>query len=102
MTQLKAPVGGRPSLDEIEAALNKDKFKVITFTHVDTSTGVLADAKAIGELVKRVSPETLVILDGVCSVASEEIQFDAWGIDVVVGASQKGKPHRRPSPRPSG
>ncbi len=37
VTQLKAPVGGRPSLDEIEAALNKDKFKLVTFTHVDTS-----------------------------------------------------------------
>ena len=31
-----------------------------------------------------------VILDGVCSVASEEIRFDDWGIDVVVGATQKG------------
>jgi len=28
-------------------------------------------------------------------VASEEIQFDAWGIDVVVGASQKGEPDLR-------
>ena len=52
---------------------------------------MIADAKAIGEVVKRISPETLVILDGVCSVASEEIQFDAWGIDVIVGASQKGE-----------
>ena len=31
-----------------------------------------------------------VILDGVCSVASEEIRMDAWGIDVIVSASQKG------------
>lgn len=36
----------------------------------------------IAETVKEVSPETLVVLDGVCAVASEEIQFDAWGIDV--------------------
>lgn len=31
-----------------------------------------------------------MILDGVCSVASEEILMDAWGIDVVLTASQKG------------
>jgi len=31
-----------------------------------------------------------VIVDGVCSVASEEIRFDDWDIDVVVSASQKG------------
>jgi len=90
VTQVKAPVGDRPTLKQIEEALSKQKFKLLTFTHVDTSTGVLADAKAIAELVKRVSPDTLVILDGVCSLASEEIRFDEWGIDVVIAASQKG------------
>ncbi|GAA5833120.1 hypothetical protein JCM5353_004240 [Sporobolomyces roseus] len=88
--QVKAPVGGRADLKEVEEALKKEKYKVLTFTHVDTSTGVLSDAKAIGELVKRVSPDTLVVLDGVCAVASEEIRMDDWNIDVVVGASQKG------------
>jgi len=48
--------------------------QVLTFTHVDTSTGVLSDAEMIGKLVKEISPETLVVLDGVCSVASEEIR----------------------------
>lgn len=31
-----------------------------------------------------------IILDGVCSVASELIKMDDWGIDVVMTASQKG------------
>ena len=31
-----------------------------------------------------------VIMDAVCSVASEEILFDDWGLDVVLTASQKG------------
>ena len=31
-----------------------------------------------------------VFLDGVCSVASEEIRFDDWDLDVVLTASQKG------------
>lgn len=31
-----------------------------------------------------------VVVDAVCSVASEEIQMDAWGIDAVLTASQKG------------
>jgi alanine-glyoxylate transaminase/serine-glyoxylate transaminase/serine-pyruvate transaminase len=52
--------------------------------------GVLSNAKMIGEVVKRVSPDTLVVLDGVCSVASEEIRMDDWGIDVVLSATQKG------------
>lgn len=35
-------------------------------------------------------PELKIILDGVCSVASELIRMDEWGIDVVMTASQKG------------
>jgi alanine-glyoxylate transaminase / serine-glyoxylate transaminase / serine-pyruvate transaminase len=31
-----------------------------------------------------------VVLDGVCSVASEEIRMDDWGLDVILTASQKG------------
>lgn len=89
-TQLKAPIGSTPQLPEIEKALKERKYKLLTITHVDTSTGVLTDLKPISELVHRVSPETLVIVDGVCSVGSEEIEFDKWQLDGVITASQKG------------
>jgi alanine-glyoxylate transaminase/serine-glyoxylate transaminase/serine-pyruvate transaminase len=90
VTQLKAPIGDRPQLDEVEKALKEKKYKIVTVTHVDTSTGVLSEIKALSELVHRVSPDTLVVVDGVCSVGSEEIRFDDWGLDAVVTASQKG------------
>ncbi|OJJ38643.1 hypothetical protein ASPWEDRAFT_57320 [Aspergillus wentii DTO 134E9] len=88
-TQLKAPIGDRPSLAEVEQALKEKPYKVVTITHVDTSTGVLSDIKGVTEVVRRVSPQTLVVVDGVCSVGSEEIAFDEWDIDVVLTASQK-------------
>lgn len=88
-TQLKAPIGSRPQLPEIEKALKEKKYKLLTVTHVDTSTGVLSELKSLSELVRRVSPETLLVVDGVCSVGSEEIEFDKWQLDVVVTASQK-------------
>lgn len=88
-TQLKAPIGSVPSLENIEEALKAKNYKAITITHTDTSTGVLADIKAISELVHRVSPNTLVVVDGVCSVGCEEIRFDDWNLDVVLTASQK-------------
>lgn len=88
-TQLKAPIGGVPQLSEIEAALKEKKYKAITITHVDTSTGVLSPIQAVSDLVRRVSPDTLVIIDGVCSVGGEEIHFDNMSIDVCLTASQK-------------
>ncbi|KAJ5281857.1 hypothetical protein N7478_007229 [Penicillium angulare] len=89
VTQLRTPVGERHSLEQVEQALREKKYKVLTITHVDTSTGVLGDIKGVTQLVRRVSPDTLVVVDGVCSVGSEEIKFDEWDLDVVVTASQK-------------
>ncbi len=87
VTILASEVGNIVSLDDIEKALSTKKYKLITITHVDTSTGVLVNPKPIAELAKKY--DTLSILDGVCSVAGEEIQQEAWGIDVVLTASQK-------------
>jgi alanine-glyoxylate transaminase/serine-glyoxylate transaminase/serine-pyruvate transaminase len=88
-TQIKAPIGSRPQLDEIEAALRSKPYKMITVTAVDTSTGVLSELRSLSQLVRRVSPDTLVVVDAVCAVGSEEIAFDEWDLDVVLTASQK-------------
>ena len=67
--------------------MSSKQFKVLTITHVDTSTGVLVDPKPIAELARKYN--VLCILDGVCSVAGEEIKQEEWGIDVVLTGSQK-------------
>lgn len=86
---LKAPLGGVVALAEVETALKKENYKIITITHVDTLTAVVSDIAKISAIVKKVSPETLVVVDGVCSVAVEDIEFDQWGLDFVLTASQK-------------
>lgn len=88
-TQLKAPVGDRPQLDAIEKALKEKKYKLLTVTHTDTSTGVLSELEALSKLLQKVSPETLFVVDGVCSVGCEELKFDEWKVDVAITASQK-------------
>ncbi len=56
---------------------------------MDTSTGVLSQIKDLSDLIRRVSPDTLLVVDGVCSVGGEEIHFDDMSIDVCLTASQK-------------
>jgi alanine-glyoxylate transaminase/serine-glyoxylate transaminase/serine-pyruvate transaminase len=72
--QVRGDFGNVPSMAEIEHHLRAKKYKMLTITHVDTSSSVIADIKAISALVHQVSPETLVVVDGVCSVAGEEIR----------------------------
>ncbi len=84
---LKAEQGGIVPEDQIESQLKKKNYKLLTFTHVDTSTAVMNDPRPIAELGKKYN--VLTILDGVCSVAGEEIRQEEWGIDVAFTASQK-------------
>jgi alanine-glyoxylate transaminase/serine-glyoxylate transaminase/serine-pyruvate transaminase len=50
-------------MDELKAALKEKKYKVVTVTHVDTSTGVLSDIQAVAKAVQEVSPDTLVMVN---------------------------------------
>jgi alanine-glyoxylate transaminase/serine-glyoxylate transaminase/serine-pyruvate transaminase len=87
VTHLRAPVGGRPTLERVESALKNAEYRLMAVTHVDTSTGVLTDVKGLAALGQRYG--TLVVVDGVCSVAGEELAMSEWGVDVALTASQK-------------
>ena len=87
VTMIEAGPGETVDTSRVEDSLSTGKFKLMTFTHVDTSTAVRVDARAMGALGRKYG--VLTILDGVCSVAGEEIQQEQWGIDVVLTASQK-------------
>ncbi|KAJ2516335.1 hypothetical protein H4217_004649 [Coemansia sp. RSA 1939] len=90
VTRLRAEVvGDRQPLAKIAQTLRAAKYKLVTVTQVDTSTGVLCDVKSVAEVVREISPDTLVVVDGVCATAAERLYFDAWGVDVLVTASQK-------------
>ena len=80
-------VGDAPPLQEIEAALQTVKPKLMTITHVDTSTGIAMNVKALAELGRK--HNALVIVDGVCATAGEDMRQDEWGIDLALTASQK-------------
>jgi len=87
VTTIRAPLGETIDFDRVDEALTEGDFKLMTATHVDTSTAVRIDAERFGALGKAHSVFT--VLDGVCSVAGERIHQQDWGIDVVLTASQK-------------
>lgn len=87
VTHMRADPGAVPSVAEVDAALAAGGFKVMTVTHVDTSTAVLAPVKELAEVAKKHG--ALVVVDGVCSVGGEALEMDAWGVDVAFTASQK-------------
>jgi len=87
VTLLAAETGSVVSVSDVEQELRRSKYKLMTFTHVDTSTAVRVDPEPLGALGEKYG--VITVLDGVCSVAGEKIRQEEWKIDVVLTASQK-------------
>ncbi|GAA1336061.1 aminotransferase class V-fold PLP-dependent enzyme [Arthrobacter roseus] len=75
---------GQP-IDPERVAKAHPNPKVIAAVHAETSTGVLSDIKALGEL----KGDALLIVDAVTSIGGIELLSDEWGIDVGYAGTQK-------------
>lgn len=82
-----AAPGDAPPLADVAAALELHRPKAMFVTHVDTSTGVRTDARALATLARE--HEVLSVFDGVCATAAERFEMEAWGADVYLTSSQK-------------
>jgi aspartate aminotransferase-like enzyme len=87
--KVEVPMGQAILPGMVEEALQKQKYELITIVHNETSTGVQNPVKEIADVVKRVSPDTLVAVDAVSSLAGTKIEMDAWGLDLLFTSSQK-------------
>ncbi|MGO9613621.1 MAG: pyridoxal-phosphate-dependent aminotransferase family protein [Dissulfurispiraceae bacterium] len=77
-------------IDVVEAALKKDSdIKAVFVQACETSTGVYHDIKGLGEIIMRF-PDTLFIVDAISALVAHDLRTDEWGIDLMVGGSQKG------------
>ena len=75
--------------DDLEVVLRRHpKAQVVLLTHNETSTGVTNSLRELARTAR--SAERLVVVDGVSSISSIDIETDAWGVDVAVSGSQKG------------
>lgn len=89
-----APWGGSITADEFRTALLNElaegPLRAIWLVHSETSTGVSLDVEGISGVLREYSPETLLLVDGVTSVAVQRLKMDEWHLDAVVTGTQKG------------
>lgn len=75
--------------DLVEAALATDHFDAITIVHNETSTGVISPIRDIAARIRARFPDVLILVDAVSSLGGVEIDFETWGLDVLLTSSQK-------------
>lgn len=74
--------------DKVNDFLTKHpEIEVVFATHNESSTAVLNDVEAIGEVIAKFN--ALFVVDAVSSLGGSDLKTDAWNIDVVCAASQK-------------
>ncbi|MCL2856763.1 MAG: alanine--glyoxylate aminotransferase family protein [Oscillospiraceae bacterium] len=85
---IKSEWGKTVPVADIEAQLSKKDYAAMTVSHVDTSTSVVADVAAIGAMMKKF-PNTIYIVDGICSSAAQYENLAEMNIDILFTGSQK-------------
>lgn len=87
--KLEVEFGEAITPDMLRDALKKKHYEAVTIVHNETSTGVQNPVQELCKVVHEVSPDTLILVDAVSSLAGVKIEMDAWGIDFLLTSSQK-------------
>ncbi len=74
----------------VESALKKDPaIKAVFVQATETSTGVYHDIEGLGKVIRNYK-DTLFIVDAISALVAQDLRTDEWGIDLMIGGSQKG------------
>ena len=83
---LRAPYGETVTPHQVRAKLTPD-YRVIYMQATESSTGVRHDVEGVARLLK--GTETLLVVDAITGLGTTYFDVDGWGIDVIIGGSQK-------------
>ena len=88
--EIKIDWGYTVKPEDVEKALKKDpSIKGVFVQASETSTGVYHDIKALAAIVKKYE-NTIFVVDAISALVAHDLKMDEWGIDVLIGGSQKG------------
>src|SRR6195256_6184727 len=85
---LSASYGETLSLDDIRQKLTPD-VRAVYVQATESSTGARHDVKGIAKLVRAQGDDTLLVVDAITGLGTTHFDVDGWGIDVIIGGSQK-------------
>ncbi len=85
---LDAPYGKTFDLEDVRRAL-KPETRAVFMQGTETSTGIRHCVAGVAELLKSVGSDALLVVDGITGLGTTHLDVDGWGVDVIIGGSQK-------------
>jgi len=87
-TVLTVPYGQAVTSAEVERALaTVPAVKGVFVQASETSTGAAHDVRAMGRAVAKT--DAILVVDGITGIGTMPLDIDGWGLDVLIGGSQK-------------
>jgi aspartate aminotransferase-like enzyme len=85
---LEEPYGSSVSAERVSDALKANPNARGVFVQAsETSTGAAHDVRAMGEAIKKT--DAIFVVDAITGLGTMPLDIDGWGLDVVIGGSQK-------------
>jgi aspartate aminotransferase-like enzyme len=85
---LKGEYGEVITPEQVEKALKAEPATKGVFVQAsETSTGAEHDVKSMGEIIKKT--DAIFVVDAITGLGTMPLDIDGWGLDVVIGGSQK-------------
>jgi aspartate aminotransferase-like enzyme len=85
---LEAPYGSVVTPDRVEAALKAEPIiRGVFIQGSESSTGAQHDVESIGKLVQKT--DAVFVVDAITGLGTMTLDVDGWGLDIVIGGSQK-------------
>jgi predicted phosphoserine aminotransferase len=88
-TPIQVEWGRAITPERVDAAMSAGDYDAITIVHNETSTGVANPVQDIAALVHARYPDVTLLVDAVSSLGGVKLDFDGWGLDVLLTSSQK-------------
>jgi aspartate aminotransferase-like enzyme len=85
---ISVPYGQTFSLSQVKERLTSD-LRAVYVQATESSTGARHDVKGIADLVRGQGDDTLLVVDAITGLGTTHFDVDGWGIDVIIGGSQK-------------
>jgi aspartate aminotransferase-like enzyme len=84
---VSAPYGETFSWEEVRDKLTPDT-RCVYVQATESSTGARHDIEAVAKLV-HATGDSLLVVDAITGLGTTHLDVDGWGLDVVIGGSQK-------------
>jgi aspartate aminotransferase-like enzyme len=87
--KVESPYGHPVDMEAMKRALAElGPFRAVYIQATETSTAVMNDVESLASTVKDY-PETCLVVDAITGLGTTDLRPDEWGIDILIGGSQK-------------